>query len=175
MGKKALYCECDKTLYGSLDSGKLSYLKLSKLLEESGFTPNPFEPGWYNKIVENNQLSVIAHIDDLKISHKNPKVVDEFIALIDAEYGKETPLTLKRGEIHIYLGFKIDYTIPGEVHFTMFEFLQKMLNKFPDPDSTFEYVTPAAASLFTINSDADPLDESMKKTLYPHHQGSVCQ
>jgi len=53
-GEKALYCECDKTLYGSLDSGKLSYLKLSKLLEENGFTPNPFESCWYNKIVENN-------------------------------------------------------------------------------------------------------------------------
>lgn len=165
-GRRALYCECDKTLYGSLDSGKLSYLKLSKFLAENGFAPNPFEPCWYNKMVDGHQLSVIVHVDDLKISHKDPGVVSDFINLIDAEYGKEAPLTVKRGKVHIYLGFTIDYTLPGEVCFTMYDFLQKMLNDFPDSDSTFEYVTPASKSLFNINPDADPLDESMSKIFH---------
>ena len=102
-GRPVLYCECDKCLYGSLDSGKLSYLKLSKFLEENGFVPNPFEPCWFNKVVDGHQLSVIFHVDDLKVSHKDPSVVDAFIALVDSEYGKEAPLTVNRGKVHVYL------------------------------------------------------------------------
>jgi hypothetical protein len=48
----------------------------------------------------------------------------------------------------------------------MFDFLQKMLNEFPDKDSTFEYVTPAANSLFTVDPTANPLDESRAKIFY---------
>ena len=165
-GKRVLYCECDKAIYGSLDSGRLSYLKLSKFLEVNEFVPNPFEPCWYNKEVNGSQLSVMFHVDDLKISHRDPKVVDAFIDLIDDEYGKEAPLTVKRGKIHVYLGFTIDYSVPKEVSLTMYDFLQKMLNEFPDSDSSFEYATPAAASLFTVNPNAEPLDEAKAKLFY---------
>ena len=93
-GKPVLHCECDKCLHGSLDSGKLSYLKLSKFLEVNGFEPNPYESCWCNKVTNGHQLSIIFHVDDLKISHKDPKVVDDFIKSVDSEYGKEAPLTL---------------------------------------------------------------------------------
>ena len=43
-GKRVLFSECDKTLYGSLPRGKLSYLKLCELLLDNGFVPNPYEP-----------------------------------------------------------------------------------------------------------------------------------
>ena len=141
------------------------YLKFSKLLSENGFVPNPFEPCWYSKMVDGYQLSVIIHVDDLKMSHKDPRVVSDFINLIDTEYGKEASLIVKRVKVHIYLGFTINYTLPGEVCFTMYDFLQKMLNNFPDPDSTFEQVTPAIGSVFTVNPDADPLDKSIIKIL----------
>ena len=158
-GKPVLYNECDKCLYGSVESGKLSNDKLCGILEVNGFQPNPFEPCWYNKMVNGHQLSVIFHVDDLKVSHKDPKVVDDFFQLLDSEYGKEVPLTVSRGKVHVYLGFTIDYSTPGQVAFTMFDFLQKMLNEFPDKDSTFEYATPAANKLFTVDPDATPLDE----------------
>ena len=86
-GKCFLFNECDKTLYGSLPSGRLSYLKLCKLLLDNGFVANPYEPCWFNKMVGDGQLSVISHVDDLKISHKDPAVVNAFIKLIDQKYG----------------------------------------------------------------------------------------
>ena len=89
-----LYCECDKAQYGSLDSDRLSYLKLSKFLPDLGFEPNPFEPCWFNKTVKGSQPSVIFHVNNLKISHVESKVVDEFIQQVDAEYGREATLTI---------------------------------------------------------------------------------
>ena len=127
-GKRVLYCKCEKSLYGSMDSGKLSYIKLSKLLHDNEFNPNPYEPCWYNKVVNGSQLSIIYHLDDLKCSHNNPEIVEEFVALIEAEYGKEAPCSVTRGKIHVYLGFTINYSIPGEVLFNMYELLQKMVN-----------------------------------------------
>ena len=67
-GKRILFSEGNKTLYGSLPSGRLSYLKLCKLLLDNGFVANPYEPCWFNKMVKGGQLSVIFHVDDLKVS-----------------------------------------------------------------------------------------------------------
>ena len=39
-GKRVLFIECNKTLYGSLPSGKLSYLKLCELLLDNRFVPD---------------------------------------------------------------------------------------------------------------------------------------
>ena len=165
-GRRVLFCECDKALYGSLEAGKLSYLKLVRFLAKLGFAPNPYEPCWHNKTVDGYQLSVIFHVDDLKISHRDPAVVDSFIRLVNAEYGKEAPLTVKRGKVHVYLGFTIDYSTPGQALFHQYEFLQKMLNEFPDDDDSFEYATPAAGNLFSIDPESEPLGEAMGRVFY---------
>ena len=159
-GKRVLFSECKKTLYGSLQSGKLSYLKLCKLLLDNGFVANPYEPCWFNKMVKGAQLSVLFHVNNLKISHVDPAAVDAFIALTDREYGQEAPLTVRRGKTHVYLGFTIDYSTPNEVMFSMHEFLQKTILEFPDKDNTFEYVTPAAGNLFSVDPNSEPLSES---------------
>ena len=102
---------------------------------------------------------MIFQVDDLNISHVESKVVDEF-------YGMEAPLTVMQGKVHVYLGLTIDYSVPGEVSFTMFEFLQKMLNDFLDPNSDFEYATPEAASLFNVDATSPPLDPHQAKLFY---------
>ena len=50
-----------------------------------------------NKVVNGQQLTVVWHVDDLKISHKEVAVVDAFIAQLEVEFGKEAPLTKSRG------------------------------------------------------------------------------
>ena len=122
-GRRVLFNDRDKTLYVSLPNGRLSYLKLCKLLLDNGFVANLYKPYWFNKMVGDGQLSVIFHVDDLKISHKDPAVFDAFIELIDQEYGRETPLFVRHGKTHMYLGFTIDYSTPDEVMFNMHEFL----------------------------------------------------
>ena len=117
-------------------------------------------------MVKGAKLSMIFPVDDLKISHENPAVVDATIAMIDCEYGQEAPLSVRRGKTHIYLGFTIDYSVPGEVMFHMYEFLQKMVLEFPDEDDTFEYATPAAGNLFSVDLDSETLSESRKRVFH---------
>ena len=41
-----------------------------------------------NKIIDNEQCTILCNADDLKTSHVNPAVVFSVLADIDAEYGK---------------------------------------------------------------------------------------
>ena len=72
-GKKVLYVKLKKALYGLLKSALLFYEKLSQDLIENGFTLNPYDPCVANKMVNGEQMTVIWHVDDLKVSHKDPE------------------------------------------------------------------------------------------------------
>ena len=55
------------------------------------------------------QIIVVWHVDDLKISHVQTKVVDEFIEMTEEDFGKEEPLSQSRGKVHEYLGMTLDF------------------------------------------------------------------
>ena len=78
-GKMVLYLEVLKAIYGCLQSALLFYLKLKKDLESVGFKLNPYDPCVANKQVNNLQLTVCWHVDDIKASHKSSKVLDDLI------------------------------------------------------------------------------------------------
>jgi hypothetical protein len=61
----------------------------------------------------------VWHVDDLKISHKNPNVVTSIIQQLKEKFGNEAPLSVTRGKIHEYLGMKLDYTKENKVEITM--------------------------------------------------------
>jgi hypothetical protein len=62
------------------------------------------------------------HVDDLKISHVDRKAVQAVFGLLSKELGKEAPLTVCQEKAHDYLGMSIDYSQPGKVKFTMFDY-----------------------------------------------------
>ena len=62
-----------------------------------------------NKTVNGKQMTVIWHVDDLKISHKNGYTVDTLINKLRDRYGKESDLTIHRGKVYEYLGMTLDY------------------------------------------------------------------
>ena len=76
---KILYVVMEKALYGMLQSSMLYYKKFRKDLESIGFKVNPYDPCVANRIVNGKQHTVTWHIDDLKSSHVDPKVNDEFL------------------------------------------------------------------------------------------------
>ena len=78
-GIPVIFVELLKALYGLLESSFLFYKKLSKDLKDDGFKINPYDPCVANKMVEEKQLTVTWHVDDLKVSHVKTEVVDEFI------------------------------------------------------------------------------------------------
>jgi hypothetical protein len=101
-----MYVELLKALYGTMRAARLFWERLSRQLVDWGFAPNPYDSCVVNKMVDDKQLTVAWHVDDLKISHVSAKVVDDFIADLDSEFGKETPLSKSRGKVHDYLGLR---------------------------------------------------------------------
>jgi len=60
---------------------------------------------------------VLWHINDLKVSHVDPKVMDEVHDQVDQEYRMEAPITLTRGKVHENLGMTIVYSKDGKVDY----------------------------------------------------------
>ena len=65
-GKKVLYLEVLKSIYGMLKSYILSYIKLRKYLETDGFKFNPYEPCVDNKVIEGEPIKLVFHVDYVK-------------------------------------------------------------------------------------------------------------
>ena len=104
-GKKVMYVELLKALYGTLRDAQLFWEKLqAKLVNDWGFTPNRYDSCIVNKKVNGKQLTVAWHVDNLKVSHEEDNILDELIGMMEEEFGQETPLTVMRGPIQEYLG-----------------------------------------------------------------------
>ena len=101
-GNTMLYVQMNKALYGLLQSALLFYKKLRKDLEGYGFVINPYDPCVANAMINGHQMTVTWHVDDLKVSHKDPFEITKFTAYLSSIYGKK--LSVKRGKVHDYLG-----------------------------------------------------------------------
>ena len=163
-----MYVELLKALYGTLRAARLFWEKLqAKLVNDWGFTPNRYDSCVVNKEVNGKQLTVAWHVDDLKVSHQDESALDEFIAMMEEEFGKETPLTIARGPIQEYLGMTLDFTEKGKVIVKMSDYIKNMLKDAPasmDGHAT----TPAASHLFKVNTDNPKLLCKEKKELFVH-------
>jgi hypothetical protein len=162
---KVLYVELLKALYGTLRAARLFWEKLTGKLIEWGFTMNPYDSCVGNKIVNGKQCTVGWHIDDLKISHVDSKVVDCIIDLMDAEFGKEAPLTKSRGKVHEYLGMTFDYSIDGMVTVEMSNYIQSVIAEMPD-EMTGKAATPANVHLFDVREEPTMLDKEQSDTFH---------
>jgi hypothetical protein len=167
-GKSVMYVKLKKALYGTLQAALIFWKNLWKSLKEWGFEINPYDWCVANKIIDDKQCTILWHVDDIKISHADPKVVNGVLDQLQGRYGKESPLTVTRGKVHNYLGMTIDYSEDGKVHFTMFDYIMNMLVDLP-ADMDGEAATPASAHLFQVNEkDPEKLDEDLAQ-LYHHN------
>ena len=112
-----LYVRLLKALYGLLRSALLFYKKLRGDPKKMGFEVNPYDPCVANKMINGSQMTVMWHVDDLKISHKDGKEVTNFIKDLGEVYGNK--LTVTRGKVHLYLGMHFDLTKSGTVQVGM--------------------------------------------------------
>ena len=165
-GRKCMYAESKKVVYGTLEASLIFWAKLSKILEEMGYQRNEYDWCFINKIIDNKQCTILWHVDDLKTSHVDPAIVPSVLDDIDVEYGKIAKITITRGKVHKYLGMTIDYSSPGKVIFSMIEYIGKMLDNIPE-DMKGESATPTEQHLFDIAEDATKLSQSDADLL--HH------
>ena len=83
-GRKCMYAESKKAVYGTLKASLLFWGKLSKILEEMGYQRNEYDWCVMNKIIDNKQCTILCHFDDLNTSHVDPAVFSSVLADIDA-------------------------------------------------------------------------------------------
>ena len=78
-GNTVIYVYLLKALYGLMEASLMFYQKLMKDLKGKGFKPNPYDPCVVNKEVNGSQFTITLHVDDLKLSHKDPEEVTKMI------------------------------------------------------------------------------------------------
>ena len=78
-GQKVMYIKWLKALYGTLKAARLFWEKLSHILiNKWGYTVNNHDSYVVNKIVQGSQLTVMWHVDDLKVSHTSQDIGTRF-------------------------------------------------------------------------------------------------
>ena len=53
-----------------------------------GFEINPYDKCISNKIINGKQCTIMFYVDDNKISHEDPAVVDEILRILESHFGK---------------------------------------------------------------------------------------
>ena len=157
-GQAYIFCKVNVAIYGTLKAALLFWKKLSQSLKIRGFVINPYDWCIANKDINGSQCTIVWHVDDLKISHKDPAVVDEIIASLNKEYGQVGEMMVRRGKKHVYLGIGLDFSNPGEFIVDMEDYLDEIITGLPD-DMSGVATTPAADHLFKIRDNAPKLND----------------
>ena len=161
-GVKVLYVQVLRALYGCLESALLWYNLYSTTLVSLGFELNPYDLCVANKIIEGSQCTVAFYVDDNKISHKNPKVVEQVIQEIEKHFGK---LTVSTPNEFDFLGMDIKLRSDRKVQIKMEKQIQEALDWFGEK-ITESPVTPANKNLFVVSNKARELNKERSDTFH---------
>ena len=155
-GKIVVYYGLSKVMYGTLQYSLLFWRKLARELKALGSDINPYD--WYvaNKIIDGKQCTIICHMDNLNISHVKDAALDRGIANINKVFVQEDPLTIRQGAMHDSLGMTLDYSNPGNIVITMFNYIQGILEKVVEMFKTRKMI-PSDNHLFKTQGGAQPL------------------
>ena len=188
-GQKVLIVECLNAVSGTMVAALLYYKKFVKSLTKHGYKLNPYDGCVANKTVKGKQMTVCFHVDDCKLSHESPQVIDETISWLKDVYESifedgSGAMKVHQGKVHKYLGMTLDFSKQGQCILTMLQYLDGVVqaydlvkSKYDDgflPVTKCRYNTPAPDNLFIINEDCEKLPEDMAadfhtivaKTLY---------
>lgn len=149
-----------KALYGLVQSAKLWYQCLRSSLEEFGFACNPYDVCVFNKTVNGDQITVCVYVDDLMITSANNKAIKDLLKSLNKKYGE---LTVKRGDVHSYLGMTFDFSQEGEVRVTMEGYIKDMLKEY---EVTGKAASPALDNLFKIDNKSKRLSYDQQEMFH---------
>lgn len=153
--KGILTIKLKKALYGLLESAKLWYDTISKILNEEGFSVNPQEPCIFNKTVNDVQCTICLYVDDLMITCADPKLLHQVISKLESLF-EGTKASI--GQVHSYLGMMFNFSEKGQVKITMEGYINEVLSFY---NVKGKASTPALTNLFDIAKSLD-LDENKR-------------
>ena len=152
-GTPILYVKMNKALYGLLQSALLWYKKLTYVLKTFGFKINPYDPCVANKMVEGSPMTIMWHMDDLKVSHKDPFQITMYAIYHTKFFGKN--IMVKHGKVNDFLGIDWDYSKKGVVKVSMIKYISNIIKEFPET-IIGSAPLPVADHLFQVQDEDDP-------------------
>ena len=112
-------------------------------------------------------MTIIWHVDDLMVSHKDQDAIDNLIGHLRQAYQHPTmPLVVHEGLVHEYLGMTFDFSSPEEVKIGMRDYINSIIEEGPT-SSRGHANTPVATNLFEINTNSPYLNKDAKDLF--HH------
>ena len=161
---KVIYLRLSRDLYGCVQSALLWYHTFVDKLLKDGFQLNKYDPCVANKTINGEQCTICWYVDDTKVSHKDPKVVDKVLASMEGCFNK---MTIKRGKSHTFVG--IDFTLNknGTVSIFMKDYINECIDVFGRNDIKKKASTPARHDLFDTNEKSNKIDS--KRAEIFHH------
>ena len=112
---------------------------------------NPYDPCVANQMINGLKNPIIFHVDDLKMSHKYPKVNEIFIWVLREEYKSiledgYSKMQVNHGKFHNYLDMKLDYTTVRQLKIAMLDYLNEIIITFDKADPTGGVTKPSAST-----------------------------
>jgi hypothetical protein len=156
-----------KAIYGMLQSSLLYYKKFCKDIESIGFEVNPYDPCVANCIVKGKQHTVSWHVNDLKCSHVNSKVNNQFLQWLEKTYASDDIGHVKAicGNLHNYLAMIFDFLSPGMLQVHMTTYIKSMIEEFPGKLSG-KTKTPWNENLFKFDPNSKHLQTEQAKVFH---------
>ncbi len=131
-GKKQLLVQHLAALYDTMVALLLYYTKFVKSLKSKGFKLNPYDPCMAFKQVNGEQSTVCFHMDNCKILHLIPKVVDKTIEWLRSEYKNvfkdgTRQMKVHCGKTHNYLSMSLDFSHCNQCKVTVIGYVDEIV------------------------------------------------
>jgi hypothetical protein len=161
-GKKVLYLQLLKALYGCLRSALLWYELYTTKLDGMGFVLNPYDTCVANKTINEKQCTIGFYVDDNVATHVEDDVLSEIIEVVKSEVGA---ITVSRGNKHTFLGMDITFNDDGTVSIDMQQYVTETIQDFPDKMRK-QASSPARANLQQIDPRSKPLNKERRELFH---------
>ena len=156
-GKKkrwVIYVQYNKAACRTIGAAIIAYQKLTSYFKKWGFKANPYDLCVWNATIEGLQMTIVSHVDDLKISHKNCEAIQVIVDKLNKIYGKREKMKIKEELSLLLICFLMltDLLLSKEELMTMFGLLTAMeeLSMIGLSDLTIVSCNNAGCRLFVV-------------------------
>ena len=142
-----------------IESALLWYSLYTEVLLKNGFELNPVDRCVANKMIDGKQCTIRWYVNNNFLSHKDTKVVDEIINMVEGYF---PGLSVERGKILNFLGMELRFFEDGKASIGTVQYLKGMIKSLEEElgfELKKEWSTPAGHNLFTVNRKSRKLEE----------------
>ena len=120
-GKPILHVKLQKSIYSYLNAALLFCEKLDRDIQMIKVVIKSYDPCVANKMVNGKQLTMIWHMDNLKLSHVYEREATRVIEGLEVIYAE---MRVAQGKKCEYLGMGLDFSAEGKVNVIMIKNLK---------------------------------------------------